>query len=309
MALGAAAPRVSTEAARGLGVVEEISTFTTRHPCCQPRVTNIHAIADIVDGYVVLPGETFSLNTVVGERDTARGFVAAPMISAGKYEDSVGGGISQFATTMFNAVFFAGLEDVQHKPHSYWISRYPAGRESTVSFPQPDFRWRNDSGHGVLVRTVVHEHLAHGLVLGHQAVRRGVGVGTPLRRHPGGDAVRHLHRLLPAAGGGGLPDRRHPGVPPGRQGGPPADASTPRYLSEPHIVCGPAPAPSPTAPPSPSAAPSPSAPPSPSGRPSPGPTRSPSPTASPTTRPGPSPTTVPRSAASPSSSPVAAPLS
>jgi vancomycin resistance protein YoaR len=54
---------------------------------------------------------------------------------------------------MFNAVFFGGLQDVQHTPHSYYISRYPAGRESTVSFPQPDFRWRNDSPYGVLVDT------------------------------------------------------------------------------------------------------------------------------------------------------------
>ncbi len=146
-------PRVTTDEARKLGIREKISSFTTRHACCAPRVTNIHTIADILDGYIVKPGETFSLNGVVGKRDRARGFVPAPMILNGRYVDSVGGGISQFATTMFNAVFFGGLEDVQHMPHSYYISRYPAGRESTVSFPQPDFRWRNDSSYGVLVDT------------------------------------------------------------------------------------------------------------------------------------------------------------
>jgi vancomycin resistance protein YoaR len=116
-------------------------------------VQNIHTIADIVDGYVVLPGETFSLNAVVGKRDTARGFVQAPQILRGEFVKEVGGGVSQFATTLFNAVFFSGLKDVQHTPHSYYISRYPPGRESTVSYPEPDFRFQDDAPTGVLITT------------------------------------------------------------------------------------------------------------------------------------------------------------
>ncbi|GAB1823465.1 VanW family protein [Herbidospora sp. RD11066] len=146
-------PALTTAKAKELGIKEKVSSFTTQHPCCAPRVTNIHTIADILDNHLVLPGETFSLNGTVGERDTARGFVSAPMISAGRFVNDVGGGISQFVTTMFNAVFFGGFEDVQHMAHQYYISRYPAGRESTVSFPQPDFRWKNDSKYGVLVTT------------------------------------------------------------------------------------------------------------------------------------------------------------
>ncbi|MEV0515051.1 VanW family protein [Nonomuraea sp. NPDC050405] len=146
-------PSLTTERARALGIREKVSSFTTRHPCCAPRVTNIHRIADLVDGHVVRPGATFSLNGLVGRRDRARGFVEAPMILNGRFVDDVGGGVSQFATTMFNAVFFGGFEDVRHTPHQFYISRYPAGRESTVSFPQPDFRWRNDSPYGVLIRT------------------------------------------------------------------------------------------------------------------------------------------------------------
>ncbi|MFI7706834.1 VanW family protein [Nonomuraea sp. NPDC049480] len=146
-------PRVTTAQAKKLGVKQLVSSYTTQHPCCAPRVTNIHRIADIVDGYVVKPGETFSLNGVVGKRDKARGFVEAPMILNNRFVNDVGGGVSQFATTMFNAVFFGGFQDVQHRAHQYYISRYPAGRESTVSFPQPDFRWRNDSPYGVLIKT------------------------------------------------------------------------------------------------------------------------------------------------------------
>ncbi|MBB4918652.1 VanW family protein [Streptosporangium saharense] len=146
-------PRLTDAQARALGIKEKISEFTTPYVCCPPRVTNIRTLARIMDGYIVKPGETFSLNGVIGERDTARGFVPAPMIQGGRLVDSVGGGISQFVTTMYNAVFFGGLEDVQHVPHEFYISRYPAGRESTVSWPEPDFRWRNDSKYGVLVKT------------------------------------------------------------------------------------------------------------------------------------------------------------
>ncbi|MGW6498999.1 VanW family protein [Nonomuraea angiospora] len=146
-------PRVTTAEAAELGVKEQVSSFTTQYPCCAPRVTNIHTIANIVDGYVVQPGETFSLNDVVGKRDKARGFVEAPMILNNRFVNDVGGGVSQFATTMFNAVFFGGFQDVQHRAHQYYITRYPAGRESTVSYPQPDFRWRNDSRYGVLIKT------------------------------------------------------------------------------------------------------------------------------------------------------------
>ncbi|MFI6318947.1 VanW family protein [Nonomuraea sp. NPDC050556] len=151
--MGQTTPRLTTEQAEKLGIKEKVGAFTTQHPCCAPRVTNIHTIADLVDGYLVKPGETFSLNGVVGKRDKARGFVEAPMILNNRFVNDVGGGVSQFATTMFNAVFFGGFQDVQHTPHQYYISRYPAGRESTVSYPQPDFRWRNDSPYGVLIKT------------------------------------------------------------------------------------------------------------------------------------------------------------
>jgi vancomycin resistance protein YoaR len=146
-------PRISTAKAKTLGIKEKVGEFTTYHPCCRPRVRNIHLMADIVEGAVVLPGETFSLNGHVGARDRARGFVEAPMILNGKFVPAVGGGVSQFATTMFNAVFFGGFEDVYHKPHSYWIRRYPPGREATVSTPAPDLKWRNDSKYGVLITT------------------------------------------------------------------------------------------------------------------------------------------------------------
>jgi vancomycin resistance protein YoaR len=146
-------PKVTTADIENLGIKEMVSTFTTHHPCCASRVTNIHTIANIVNGHIIMPGETFSLNAFVGMRDTKRGFVEAPEINDGLYENSVGGGVSQFATTLYNAVFFAGLKDVEHHPHSYYISRYPAGREATVSWPAPNLIFTNDEPTAIYIQT------------------------------------------------------------------------------------------------------------------------------------------------------------
>jgi vancomycin resistance protein YoaR len=150
--LGPVPADLTTEEAQALGIGEEISSFTTSTPS-QASGTNIRVVAEEVDGALVLPGETFSLNTFTGPRGTAQGYVPANVISGGNLSTAVGGGISQFATTMFNAVFFAGLEDVFHKTHSFYISRYPAGREATVYEGQIDLEWRNDTDTGVFVDT------------------------------------------------------------------------------------------------------------------------------------------------------------
>jgi vancomycin resistance protein YoaR len=150
--LGPVPADFTTDEANALGVVEEISSFTTNFT--NPTSgTNIRVVAEEVDGALILPGETFSLNTYTGPRGTAQGYVPAPVISGGELSTAVGGGISQFATTMFNAVFFAGLEDVYHKPHSFYISRYPAGREATVYEGVIDLVWKNDTDTGVFVDT------------------------------------------------------------------------------------------------------------------------------------------------------------
>ncbi|MEU2347911.1 VanW family protein [Modestobacter sp. NPDC049651] len=150
--LGPVPAAFTTEQAQALGIKEEVSSFTTNFTNAASG-TNIRVVAEKVDGALVKPGETFSLNTFTGPRGTAQGYVPAAVISGGELSQAVGGGISQFATTMFNAVFFAGLDDVYHKPHSFYISRYPAGREATVYEGVIDLQWRNDTDTGIYVQT------------------------------------------------------------------------------------------------------------------------------------------------------------
>jgi vancomycin resistance protein YoaR len=148
-------PSLSTEAAHGLGIVALVGSFTTRFPCCQTRVKNIERIARILDSYLVFPGQTVSLNEVVGPRTVKNGFVLAPGIEDGEMVDTPGGGVSQFATTLFNALFHAGYDIVERQPHTYWFPRYPMGHEATLSWPKPDLIFRNDTAAGLLIKTSV----------------------------------------------------------------------------------------------------------------------------------------------------------
>ncbi|WP_250027630.1 VanW family protein [Paractinoplanes maris] len=138
-----------------LGIKERVSTFTTYFTGgrSSPRSQNIITVAQAVDGAIVRPGATFSLNGHTGERDYAKGYKDAPVIVNGVLEPGVGGGASQFTTTLFNAAYYAGLEDVEHKPHSFYFSRYPSVIESTIFYPTLDLRFKNTTPYGILIDT------------------------------------------------------------------------------------------------------------------------------------------------------------
>lgn len=148
-------PEFTTADAEALGITERVSSFTTYFPYAEYRNINIGRAGELVDGTLVAPGETFSLNGTVGERTAENGFTEGFIISDGIFKEDLGGGVSQMATTVFNAAFFGGMTDVEHKPHSFYIDRYPVGREATVAWPVVDLKWRNDTPYGVLVQAVV----------------------------------------------------------------------------------------------------------------------------------------------------------
>jgi vancomycin resistance protein YoaR len=139
------------------GIREQMSSFTTHFTggLSSARSQNIATIAKKVDGAVVQPGETFSLNGFTGPRGYAEGYKDAPVILNDKLVPGVGGGVSQFTTTLFNATYYAGLEDVFHQPHGYYFTRYPSVIESTIFYPDLDFKFRNDTSQAVLIDTSV----------------------------------------------------------------------------------------------------------------------------------------------------------
>ena len=130
-----------------------LGTFTTFLAPATPRAANIALLADILDDHAIAPGATFSINETSGPRTCEDGFVPAGTIIRGELVDTCGGGVSQVGTTVLNAAFFAGLELNEWQPHSFFISRYPAGREATLTFPEIDVRFTNDTDGWLVLRS------------------------------------------------------------------------------------------------------------------------------------------------------------
>jgi vancomycin resistance protein YoaR len=153
-----AEPELTTEEALAFTTMMKLGGFSTKYTQGQDRTLNIQRMSEEVDGAVVLAGDVFSINDHVGQRVEAGGYVAAPAIINGApyccdHPTNIGGGVSQFATTLFNAVFFSCLEDVEHQPHSLYFTRYPRGREATLGVPGPDVKFRNNTGFPVVIRS------------------------------------------------------------------------------------------------------------------------------------------------------------
>ncbi len=149
----AAPPELTTEEANRLGIREVIGEFTTGG-FAPDSGQNIRRIAEQVNGAIVKPGETFSLNGYTGPRGPAQGYIEAGIIEEGRPQRGLGGGVSQFTTTLYNAAYFAGMTDVEHKEHSYYISRYPVAREATAVEGQIDLKFRNEGPTGALIETI-----------------------------------------------------------------------------------------------------------------------------------------------------------
>lgn len=130
-----------------------LGTFTTFHAAGGARTDNIRRLAAELDGTWVAPGATLSVNSRSGARTCAAGYLPAGTIVRGELVDTCGGGVSQVGTTLLNAAFFAGVVLDEWQPHSFYIPRYPPGREATLSYPQLDVALTNDSDGWLLLRT------------------------------------------------------------------------------------------------------------------------------------------------------------
>ncbi|HLA66758.1 MAG TPA: VanW family protein [Acidimicrobiia bacterium] len=156
-------PSFTTEDAEALGIKNLLYTATTYYACCGDeknlnRINNIHRIADQVNGAIVLAGDTFDLNAHVGRRTEENGYkragaIIGPIVYCCDDAANVGGGTSQFTTTLYNAMYWSGLEDVRHHPHTLWFSKYPMVREATLGFPEPNLVFRNDTTAAIYIKT------------------------------------------------------------------------------------------------------------------------------------------------------------
>ncbi|MEX2210156.1 MAG: VanW family protein [Gaiellaceae bacterium] len=145
-------PARTTAAARAMGITGTLASYSTFYAGSADRNHNLQLAVSLLDGSLVEPGGTFSLNDAVGERTAERGFRSAPVIVGGEYEEDIGGGVSQVATTIFNAAWDGGLKIAERNPHALYISRYPLGRDATINYPDLDLKFVNDTNKWILVK-------------------------------------------------------------------------------------------------------------------------------------------------------------
>ncbi len=141
----------TTAEVQAMGVERRLASYTTLYAGTPDRITNLQLGISLLNGALVAPGATFSFNDRVGERTIERGFRPAPVIIKDEYEEDVGGGVSQVATTVFNAAWEAGLKIAERNPHSLYISRYQLGRDATVNYPDLDLKFVNDTPNWIFV--------------------------------------------------------------------------------------------------------------------------------------------------------------
>ncbi|RHA44422.1 VanW family protein [Cellulomonas rhizosphaerae] len=154
-------PKDSTAELKKLGIKEIVSEFSTPLTPEPKRTQNIRTGLSHITGTLLRPGETFSLTEALGPVDAKHGFIDAGAIVSGEHVQAIGGGLSQVSTTTYNAAFFAGMEDVEHTPHSEWFARYPEGREATIFTGVLDMKWKNNTPNGVLVQGWVKDGRAY----------------------------------------------------------------------------------------------------------------------------------------------------
>ena len=185
--IGPLPPALTTEAAQALGIRDVMGSYTAPFTAATQRTANVKRAADLVHGQIVQPGQTFSLNQVLGARTAANGFVpagggqsglsssssssssASSSGSASASGQDAGSGTSLVATALFNAEYLAGLKDVEHHPHATVTDHFPPGMEAAVAYPDVDLKFQNDSGAPLYLWTSVTDNAVTVAVLGQKA--------------------------------------------------------------------------------------------------------------------------------------------
>lgn len=138
-----------------------ISSFSTKYDASNVnRSTNLVIAANKINGTVLLPGEVFSYNKVVGKRTVEEGYKDAKIYADGGVVDGLAGGICQISSTLYNAVLLANLEIVERRNHSYTTSYVAAGRDATVVYGAIDFQFKNSRNYPIKIEASVKSGVA-----------------------------------------------------------------------------------------------------------------------------------------------------
>lgn len=129
-----------------------ISTFSTTFSTSNSnRTTNIRLASNKINGVVLMPGEEFSYNTVVGPRTAAAGYKTAAVYVGGRVENGIGGGICQVSSTLYNTALRANLQIIKRSNHRFATGYVPLSTDATVSWGGPEFVFKNSRKHPIKI--------------------------------------------------------------------------------------------------------------------------------------------------------------
>lgn len=153
---------------------EIIGSFTTKTTANSIRNGNIKQAAAAINGTVLQPGEEFSFNNVVGQRTAEKGYGGAPAYNEGEVVTEVGGGVCQVSSTLYNAVFRAGLTTTYRRSHTFAPTYVTPGTDATVSWPGPDYKFVNNSDHAIGIRAWYADQTMNAQIYGIRILPEGV---------------------------------------------------------------------------------------------------------------------------------------
>lgn len=160
-------PNVTTNMIGSEAFPDLLSSFSTKYSIrATARTTNLKLAASKINGTVLMPGETFSYNKVVGARTIAAGYKEAPIYVSGEVVDGLGGGICQITSTLYNAVVYANLDIVERTNHQFVPSYVTASRDATVVYGSLDFKFKNNRNYPIKINCSVSGGIANFQIFG-----------------------------------------------------------------------------------------------------------------------------------------------
>lgn len=160
-------PNVTTNMIGSEAFPDLLSSFSTKYSVrATARTTNLKLAASKINGTVLMPGETFSYNKVVGARTIAAGYKEAPIYVSGEVVDGLGGGICQITSTLYNAVVYANLDIVERTNHQFVPSYVTASRDATVVYGSLDFKFKNNRNYPIKINCSVSDGIANFQIFG-----------------------------------------------------------------------------------------------------------------------------------------------
>lgn len=236
----------STADAKALNIKEKLSTFLQHFPPATYRYVNVGTAARRINGTILEPGATYSMNGTLGERTAANGYTTGFVISGGRFREELGGGVSIITTATWTAAFYAGLERIEQHAHGLYISRYTAGLEATVSWGNLDLRFRNDSGNGVLITATRYNDGVRITMWGTKKFDKVTATFTPRRNFTDYQTIYDdSSTCVPSEGVRGFQIAVTRRI---IQDGKSLNTETwpTYYKATPHVICGPKPSPKPS---------------------------------------------------------------